>query len=128
MPLARHAIVRAGAAQGYALIDGDVVTDLRRLADDDEAVVDEEVASDLGTGVNIDRGQEAGEVIDQPREEEGSRLIQPMRDPVPGQRPDAGVQQNLRTRMRSGIASPDRIEISGQSARHEHVPRCDTRI
>jgi hypothetical protein len=48
--LARHAVVGAGAAQRDALIDGDVVADLRGLADHHEAVIDEEIRPILAPG------------------------------------------------------------------------------
>jgi hypothetical protein len=42
------------------LVDGDSVTDLRALADHDEAVIDEEVAPDLRSRMDVDGGEEAG--------------------------------------------------------------------
>ena len=47
--------VLAGAAEGHAVVDGAVVSDLRRLAEDDaHAVVDEQAAADLRAGVDLD--------------------------------------------------------------------------
>ena len=72
--LAGDAVGRVGAAQGDVLVDGDVVADLGGLADHDEAVVDEEIAADLRAGMDVDRGQEAAEMVDQPGEEDRARL------------------------------------------------------
>ena len=48
---------RRKRAERCALIELDIVADDRRLADDDaRAVVDEEVFSDLRTGVDVDTG------------------------------------------------------------------------
>ena len=69
MALSGNARGRVRATQRDALVDGDVVPDLGRLTDHGEAVVDEEVAADLRTGVDVDRRQEARDVIDQPRRE-----------------------------------------------------------
>ena len=47
--------VLAGAAQGHAVVDGAVVADLRRLAEDDaQAVVHEQALADLRAGVDLD--------------------------------------------------------------------------
>src|SRR3546814_3721295 len=68
--------------------------------------------------MDVDRGQEAREVIDRAREQEQPRLEQPVRGPVQPQRPDAGIKHDLPTRSRGGIARLDRIEITGQPAEH----------
>ena len=53
----------AGAAQGDALVERDVVADDRGLADDDaHAVIDEEAAADLRAGMNLDAGDQAGDL------------------------------------------------------------------
>jgi hypothetical protein len=57
--LAADARRRVRPAERHALIDGDVVADLGGLADDGEAMVDEEVAADLRARMNVDRRQEA---------------------------------------------------------------------
>ena len=47
--------VLAGTAQGDAVVDRAVVTDLRRLTKDDaHAVVDKQLAADLRAGVDLD--------------------------------------------------------------------------
>jgi len=50
----------AGSAQCDALVEGDVVSHHRRLADNDaHAVVDEEAGAERGSGVNLDTREEA---------------------------------------------------------------------
>ncbi len=57
MPLAA---LLSGPAEGHALIDRYVVTDLGRLADDHtHAVVDEQAAADARARMDLDAGQEA---------------------------------------------------------------------
>ncbi len=75
MPLAGNAVRGIGAAQRDALIDGHIVANLGRLTDYGETMVDEEVFPDLGTGMNVDRGEKAGEMIDAAREEIEARAI-----------------------------------------------------
>src|SRR5688572_23919694 len=83
------------AAQGHALIDGDVVADLGGLADDAEAVVEEEAPPDLGAGVDVDRSQEPCEMVDQAGDEIKPPLPQPVGYPMQGKRPDAGIKQHV---------------------------------
>ena len=71
----RFVALGAGAAQGHALVEVAVVADLRRLADDDaHAVVDEEALADLGAGVDLDAGEEAADVRDEPGGQTQRRL------------------------------------------------------
>jgi hypothetical protein len=72
------ALVPGGAAQGNALIEGDVVADLGGFADDDaHAVVDEEAPADPGPRVDLDAGHPAAEIGHQARQ------------PLPAGRPQA---------------------------------------
>ena len=88
MALAADARRRVGAAQRDMLVDGDVVADLGALADHAEAVIEEEALADLRAGMDVDRGQEAREMVDQPGEEEQPPLPQPVarRDAGPSAR------------------------------------------
>ena len=55
------AVAFAGAAQGDALIDGDVAADDRGFADDDAGgVIDEEPTAEQRAGMNIDAGDRSG--------------------------------------------------------------------
>lgn len=89
MTLAAGAASRIGAAQRHTLINGHLVTDFRRFADHHEAVIDEEIAADTGTGVDVDGGEEAAEMIDQPRRKRSARgtaCAQCGADPAPRRR------------------------------------------
>ena len=59
-------LVRLSPAQRDLLVEVAIVTDDRRLADDDaHAVVDEEAAPDLRARVDLDAGEPAAEMRDQ---------------------------------------------------------------
>jgi hypothetical protein len=115
MALAARAASRIGAAQRHALIDGHLVTDLGGLADHHEAVIDEEIAADTGTGVDVDGGEEAAEMIDQSRGEEKVPAEQQMGDAVQPKRPDAGIGKDFPARTRRRIALFHRVEIGDQT-------------
>jgi hypothetical protein len=113
--LAALAVGRVGTAQGRALVHGDVVTDFRGLPDHNEAVVDEEIAPDGRTGVDVDAGHEPREVIDQPGEEEQPHPEQAVRHPVEAHRPDPGIEQHFPARTRGRIARDDRVDVADQA-------------
>jgi len=59
-----------GPSQGYPLVEGAVIADLGRLADDHAGpVVDEEAIADAGSGMDLDAGDGAAQVGDDPRRE-----------------------------------------------------------
>ena len=93
-------------------------------------MVDEEVAADLRAGMDVDRGQEARQMIDQPREEIEPPAVQPVRDAVERQRPDAGIEQHLPARPRRRVARLDRVEIGKQrrSASPASLPFVDANL
>ena len=101
--------VLAGAAQRDAVVDGAVVTDLSRLAEDDaHAVVDEQAPADPGTGVDLDAGLMPTALADPPCQKKVPALIQPVRDAVIDQNVKAGVQQNdLQYAARGGVLALD---------------------
>ena len=101
--------VLAGAAQRDAVVDGAVVTDLSRLAEDDaHAVVDEQAPADPGTGVDLDAGLMPAALADPPCQKKVPALIQPVRDAVIDQNVKAGVQQNdLQHAARGGVLALD---------------------
>src|SRR5205814_2649089 len=61
--LAADTGARVGASKSHVLVDGDIVTDLRALADNAEAMVEEEALADLRPRMDVDRGQEPREMI-----------------------------------------------------------------
>lgn len=126
MPLAGDAIGRIGPAERDILVQRHIVADLGRLADHRESMVDEEALADLRTRMDVIAGQEAREMVDRPREEEQPHAVEPVRHPVEGERPDAGIEQNFRAGPRRGIARLHRIQIGNEVAHHPDVP--DRRI
>src|SRR3546814_4700627 len=72
--LAADAVGGIGAAQRHVLIDGDIIADLRGFADDNaEAMVDEQVAADRRSGMDVDPGQPARQMVDEAGEKEQDR-------------------------------------------------------
>ena len=53
MPFTRHPVGRVGAAQGDVLVHGDIVANLGRFTNHAETMVEEEIAANLGAGVNV---------------------------------------------------------------------------
>ncbi|GGC36010.1 hypothetical protein GCM10011371_24230 [Novosphingobium marinum] len=70
-------------------------------------MVDEEIPADLSAGMNVDGGQETGQVVDCARKEVKAHPEQAMGDTVPEKRPHAGVQKDFPTRARGRIALDD---------------------
>ena len=81
------------AAESDVLVDGDVVVNLGAFADHAETVVEEEILPDFRARVNVDAGQEARDMIGQPREEIKVAVPQPVADTVKAERNDAGIKQ-----------------------------------
>ena len=64
------AVLLAGAAQRHALVHRHVVADYGGFTDDHpHGVVDEQPPSQLRAGVNINAGEEAGDLREQPRQQ-----------------------------------------------------------
>jgi hypothetical protein len=64
--------------------------------------------------VDVDRRQEACEVVDEAGEEIEFALEQPVSDAVQSQRPDARIEQHFPARTGRGIARLYRFEIFDQ--------------
>src|SRR3546814_19240390 len=113
MALAADAVRGVGAAERDALIDRDIVADLGGLADHDaETMIDEEVPADLRARMDVDRGQETRQVIDEAREEEQPRLEQPVRDAVHTDREQPRIKQERKSVV-SGKGWSVRVEVGG---------------
>src|SRR3546814_4269872 len=96
MALAADTVRGVGAAERDALIDRDIIADLGGLADHDaETMIDVEVPVDLRARMDVDRGQETRQVIDEAREEEQPRLAQSVRDAAHTDRDNPRLQQNF---------------------------------
>ena len=85
-------------------------------------MIDEKIAADAGARVNIDRREETSGVVDDAGEQIQPRAVQGMGDAVEGQRPHAGIKQDLPPRPRGRIACLDRIEVA-QQVRHRTLRR-----
>jgi hypothetical protein len=114
------AFIPAGATEGHALINGDVITDFSGFTNNDaHAVVDKEAATDLRPGVNFDPGQPATEVRYQPRQP--FQLVAPEH---PGQtmNPDRmhpGVaSQNFKSVTRRRVSMEYALDIFTQTLKH----------
>ena len=107
-PMALAGIL-AGAAQGNAVVDGAVITDFCRFAEHDaHTVVNEQPVADLGTGVDLDAGQVAGQLADEARQEETLVTVQKMCNFVRYQHMETGVQNDdLRHIACSRVLVPD---------------------
>src|SRR5579863_2490807 len=70
-------LLAAGAAEGDALVEEDVVTDFGGFADDyPGAVVDEKPAADGGSGMDLDAGEKAADLRQDARHERHTPAIQ----------------------------------------------------
>ncbi len=114
MPLSADALSWVRAAKSNALIDGDLVADLGGLADDAEAVIEEEVPSDLGPWMNVDPGQEPREMVYQARDEIEMPFPEPVREPVHPERKHAGIEEHVPARTRRRIAGFNGVQIGDQ--------------
>src|SRR3546814_10857579 len=85
-------------------------------------MIDEEVPADLRARMDVDRGQETRQVIDEAREEEQPRFEQPVRDAVHTDREQPRIEQNFPARPRRWVARLDRIEIGDQPVEHIMSP------
>ncbi len=87
------AFVPGCAAQGHALVQGHVITNLGGLANNDaHAVVDKETTADLGARMNLNPGQPTAEVRYQPRQ------------PFPAHAPQGAGQAMDPDRMHARVA------------------------
>ena len=113
-------LLPAHPAQGYAMIEGDIVADLGGLADHHpHAVVDEEALADCGAGVDLDAGQESAQVGAEAAEKKEFVLPEPVGDPV---EPD-GVQPRITENhfqfaARCRVPVEDSLYILLQSIKH----------
>ena len=95
----------AGASQSDALVERDIIADDRSLADDDtHSVVDKQAASDFGCGVNLDSGQQAGDLGKPAGHEEKVVVPEPVVHAVEPHRVETGVaEKDFQARLGSGI-------------------------
>ena len=88
------ALVLAGAAQGDAVVDEAVIPHLGGLADDDaHAVVDDQAAADLGTGVDLNARPEPAPLGDGPGQKLHLMTVTEMGRPMIDRGVDAGIEK-----------------------------------
>ena len=95
------------------MIEGHVVADLGGLADHAaHPVVDEDAAPELRPGVDLDPGQDAPDMGDQPADEQQSRTPRRMGEAVEqdGREPRI-AEHDLQPRAPGRIALGDRVDI-----------------
>ena len=126
------AALKAGAAEGHALIDRHAAVDLGGLADHHAgAVVDEEVVADLRRRMDLDAGHDARCVGHGAGQERYARVVQGVRDamgedglhPTPGREDLRGAR---RARRRIAVARGADVVANlahhaGQGAEAEHA-------
>src|SRR5664279_222744 len=97
MPLAG---IERGSAQGDALVDGDIVTNLGGFPDDHtHAVINEEAAAESGTGMNLDTRHKARDLRECTGKKEPAMLPQSVVNAIPPNRMQTGIEQhNLKPR------------------------------
>ena len=81
-------------------------------------MIDKQMPTDGGAGVNVDGGEEAGKMIYHPRQKEQPRLKQRMRHTMKPQSPSPRVQQHFPARARRRIARHHRVEVGDQPIKH----------
>ena len=119
----RLILAERAAAERHAVVDHDVVADLGGLADDHaHAVVDEEPPADGRAGMDLDAGEEPGQLGDQPGREPQRRVSpQPVRQPVEPDRVQAGVGEEVLERTpRRRVVGPGGVEVFLQSCEEAH--------
>lgn len=107
------ALLLAGAPQGNTLVEGDVVPDLRGLADDHaHAVVDEDPLTDLRPGMDLDPREQAAHVGYDAGDDRDAVLPQPVGDVVQpqGVQPRVG-QDDLQGAAGGRVAVPYGLDI-----------------
>ena len=73
----------SGAPQGHSLVQGNIVADDGSFSDDDAGtMIDEKSFPDLGTGMDLDAGQEPGQGGNETGRDEPGLLIKEMGNPI----------------------------------------------
>ena len=123
MALAGNAIGGIGAAQRHMLIERHIVADFRCLADHGEAMIDEEITTDLRAGVDVVAGQKRDRWLTA-RARKKSRALYSACAMRCQKVPDAGIEENFHAQARRGVARLDQIQIANQSTQHGFNPCC----
>ena len=91
------------------LINRDVVFDFRGFANDAEPVIKEKPLTDLGSGMNVDRRQKSGKVVDEPSQKIQPAFPQPMSEPVEAKGQNSRIKQHVPVGPGRRIPGLDRV-------------------
>jgi len=107
-------------AERDRLVEPDISTDDRSLADDDaRPVIDEEAFADLGAGMNVDPGFRMGVFGDDARNHRDTKPIEPVREPVPDDRRNARkAEDDLVDAPRGRVSIESRSYVSIEQRPH----------
>mgnify|MGYP001820787320 FL=1 len=106
-------LLQAGAAQRHPLVEHDVIADLGRFADyDTHAVVDDKPATDGRPWMDLDAGDGATRLADQPCEKRMPPSPQPVGKSVHRYRMESGIQeQHFGDTSRRRVAVEDGLDV-----------------
>jgi hypothetical protein len=85
-------------------------------------MIEEEAVTDFRAGMNVDPGQEAGEVVDQAGKEEQPPFPQPMADAMEPKCQHTRVEQDIPPRAGGRITRFDGVEICDQAGLQADKP------
>src|SRR5215469_8412155 len=110
----------AGATQGYALVEENVVADFGGLSNDDaHTVIDEEAAADRSARMDLDTCKEAADLGDDARRERNAPAVQLMRQPVREDGVKTGIaEKDLDDTFRGRILAKDSIDLFPNGSKH----------
>src|SRR5579864_7495194 len=110
------AFLFAGTAERYSLVQRYIIAHNRRLSDHcAHAVVDEEPASNLSTGMNLNSSEQARDLRDEPSQESHVVQPQPVAEVMRPHRMQSGItDQNFEVGARGRI----RLKDSGNIFAH----------
>jgi len=112
--------IETRATEGYTLIDGHVVSDFSRLANDDaNGVVDEHALAEHGGRMDVDAGEHASQARATSREELEVVVPQPMANTVAPDGMDTRVaERDFEAGPRGRVAFASRDQIAPQGGEH----------
>src|SRR5579885_1608117 len=113
----------ARAAQGYALVDEDIISDLGRFTHhDSHPVIDEQPAADLCARMNLYAGQKARQMADQSGDELEMMVPEPVRDSMEPDSVQSRVgQDDLEAGPRGRVAFKDSLDVLAHAAYESHA-------
>ena len=121
--MALPALLLPRSAQRDALVDQDVVADLRRSADDHaRSVVDEEPLADAGAGVDLDPRQKPRNLGEEPRHEAEPLLPDPVGKAVEKDRVETWIAgDDLQDAPRRRVPLQENLYFASQPPEHGEI-------